>query len=164
MKKLILLLFLALPIFGQQARWFATTGDMSLSAARTTTIQQVATNSQPVVIDQVVVYCSVACSITQAANGTAATSTAGTVQTILPTPLNMAIPITFWTTSNVGNGTAQGGIMHLPAGSTVVLCLSKSCGNAADVILGNGGTATNYSITIGSISGTANVTYYGRVI
>ena len=165
MKKLIFLLVLAIPAFSQQAtRWFATTGDMTLSAASTATVQQVATtNSQLVTLDQAVVYCSVACNITQAANGAAATSTAGTVTPILPAQLNAPIPITFWTTSNVGTGTAQGGIMHLPAGSTVVLCLSKSCGNAADVTLGNGGTATNYSITIGSISGTANITFYGRV-
>ncbi len=61
-------------------RWSATTGDVSLNSAGTTdTIQQPATNGSDVAIDQIVVYCSVACTVTQAANGAAATATAGTV-------------------------------------------------------------------------------------
>jgi len=160
-----LLLALLGPVFGQQfQRWGATTGDVALSAAATAaTIQQPATNASQVLIDQIVVYCSVACSVTQAANGSAATSTAGTVTPILPTQLSLILPLTFWTASNVGAGTAQGGIVHVPAGATVTLCLSPACGAPAQVTLGaGGGTGTNYTLTVGSITGTANITFYGR--
>jgi len=147
----------------QVIRYSATTGDLSLSAASTATIQQPATNGTDVVIDQIVVYCSVACSVTQAANGAAATTTAGTVTPLLPATGNIQPTVKFFTTSNVGTGTAQGGITHIPAGGTVVLCLSKSCGASADVVVGYGaGAASNYSATIASISGTANITFFVR--
>jgi hypothetical protein len=150
--------------YGQQwTRYSATTGDMSLTGASTATIQQPATNGSDVILDQIVVYCSVACSVTQAANGTAATTTAGTVTPILPAPANTPATVKFFTASNVGSGTAQGGITHIPAGGTAVLCLSKSCGAGADVTLGYGGGGTsNYSVTIASISGTANITFLIR--
>ena len=164
-RTLFALLALSLSAFGQQTiRFAATTGDLSLSAASTATLQQPATNASQVYIDQIVVYCSVACSVTQAANGAGATTTAGTVTPILPTVLNTTVPVNFFTTSNVGTGTAQGGAVHIPAGGTVVLCLSPSCGNPAQVVLGTGGITANYSATIGSISGTANITFYGRAI
>lgn len=165
MNKLILLSLFAAAAFAQNVtRWAATTGDTSLSAAATTaTIQQPASNGATVSIDQVVVYCSVACNVTQAANGSAATTTAGTVTPIVPSPGNSVISATFWTASNVGTGTAQGGITHIPAGSTVVLCLSPQCGNTGQVVLGLG-TSANYSVTIASITGTVNITFYGRSI
>jgi hypothetical protein len=51
----------------------------------------------------------------------------------------------------------------VPAGGTAVLCLSKACGNAGDVIVGHGGgTAANYTVSIASMSGTANITFYLR--
>lgn len=165
--KLLLILALAvLPLRAQQTtRWVATTGDVSLSGAATSaTIQQPAVaNGSQVFIDQVIVYCSVACSVSLAANGTAATATAGTITPLLPNVLNSPITQTFWTASNVGTGTAQGGITHVPAGATVVLCLSPSCGAPAQVILGpGGGTASNYTATVASITGTANITFYAR--
>lgn len=165
--KILLILALAvLPLRAQQTtRWVATTGDVSLSGAATSaTIQQpaVADGSQ-VYLDQLVIYCSVACNVTLAANGAAATATAGTIRPLLPNQLNAPINQTFWTASNVGTGTAQGGITHIPAGGTVVLCLSPSCGAAAQVILGpGGGTASNYTVTVASITGTANITFFGR--
>jgi hypothetical protein len=163
MKRLILLSLLIAPVFGQGiVRWAATTGDMTLSAATTVTIQQPASSTQNINLDEAVVYCSVACTVTQAANGTAATSTAGTVTPILPTPLATVVPVTFWTTSNVGTGTAQGGAVHIPAGSTVTFCLSAFCGATADVDLLPRSTGSNYSISIASMSGTANITVYGR--
>lgn len=164
MFKFLLALALAVPAFSQSAqRFFATTGDASLVATGTTaTVQQPTTNANPVTLEQAVVYCSVACSVTQAANGTNATTTAGTVIPILPNQLNVPVPVNFFTASNVGAGTAQAGIIHIPAGSTVVLCLAKSCGNGQDVVIGAGGTAWNYSISIGSITGTANITFYAH--
>ena len=163
MKRLLVLLCLSLPLMAQlPGRWFATTGDVSLSGAGTTaTIQQPATNGQQVQIETIVVYCSVACNITQAANGAAATSTAGTIQGILPN-LWTAPTATFWTASNVGSGTAQGGIYHLTSAGSVVFCLNQACGNTQSVNLGAGGTNSNYSVTISSITGTANITFYAR--
>lgn len=168
MKRYILLaLALSAALSAQVVQRFAaTTGDVSLSGTATTaTVQQLATPLGNIALDQVVVYCSVACSVTQAANGTAATATAGTVTPILPTPLLTPAPVTFWTASNVGTGTAQGGITHVPAGGTVVLCLNTACGNPTTVSLGSGsGTAMNYSVTVASITGTANITFYLRSI
>lgn len=146
-------------------RWSATTGDLSLSVSATiATVQNLAVSQAGnIYVDQIQVYCSVACSATQYANGTAATATAGTVNAILPTQLTASLPLTFWTGSNVGAGIEQGGVTHVPAGSTVVLCLSPSCGAPAQVTLGpGGGTASNYSLSIGAITGTANVTFFGR--
>lgn len=168
MKALIVLLFcLPLAVQAQNVtRWFATTGQVSqVAAASTATIQQLSSGSAQTMIylDQIVVYCSVACSITQSANGTAATATAGTITPLLPAQLNTVVPATFWTASNVGAGTAQGGAVNLPAGATVTLCLSPSCGNAGQITIGTGGSASNYSVTISSITGTSNVTFYGRV-
>jgi len=62
--------------------------------------QQPATNGADTVIEQVVVYCSVPCNVTQAANGTAATATAGTLNQIvplvnLPAPVNSSRPRTW---------------------------------------------------------------------
>jgi hypothetical protein len=166
MKRIVLLVALCGICGAQQLNWKATTGDVSLSSSATTaTIQQPAASSggSQILIDQIVIYCSAACSVSQAANGTAATATAGTVNPVLPTLLGTPIPITFWTASNVGTGTDQGGIIHVPIGSTVVLCLSPSCGNPHQVVVGpGGGTASNYSVSIASTTATVNITFFGR--
>ena len=148
MRRLIFILALTAPLFAQTTtRWRATTGDVSLSgSAYSATVQQptvASMSGSAAYLDQVQVYCSVACSVTQAVNGSAATSTAGTLQALLPTPLNAVVPLTFWTNSNVGAGTDQAGITHVPAGGTVILCLTASCGNPAQFIVGPGsGTAS----------------------
>jgi hypothetical protein len=108
-KVLFLLVLLAVVTMAQPTvRWAATTGDVSISAAYTATVQ-LASGASQALVDQIVVYCSVACSVTQVANGTAATTTAGTVTPILPAPSVAAVPVAFFTASNVGAGTAQGG-------------------------------------------------------
>lgn len=163
MKKILLLaVALSLPLLSQDIRrWSATTGDVSLSAAGTTaTVQQPATNATQVIIEQIIVYCSVACNVSQASNGSVATSTAGTVQPIVPTPSNAVAPFQFYTASNVGAGTTQGGILHLPAGATVSICFSSACGSGQDVSIGPNNA--NYSVSISSITGTANVTFILR--
>ncbi len=164
MKRTLLLALLALPIWAQQSiRFAATSGDVVLNAAATAvTLQQPAANNSQVFIDQIQVYCSAACSVSLAANGAAATTTAGTVTPLLPSQLNLTVPVNFFTASNVGAGTAQGGITHLPAGGTVVLCLSPSCGNPDQVVLGTGGTAANYTVNIASVTATVNITMFGR--
>lgn len=169
MKRTILLiaaLAVQLSAQPQTTRWVATTGDVVLSGAATAaTVQQPATNGSLTYIDQVVVYCSVACNVTLAANGTAATTTAGTIIPLLPSVLNAPILATFWTASNVGAGTAQSGIVHVPAGGTVTLCMSPACGASGQVSIGPGaGSASNYTVNIASITGTANITFYGRSI
>ena len=169
MKTLILLAALAAQLSAQNVvRWVATTGDVVLSPGATAaTVQQVAVASGASLayVDQIVVYCGVSCAVTLAANGTAATSTAGTVTPLLPSQFSVPIPLTFWTASNVGAGTAQGGIIHVPAGGTVTLCLSQACGASGQVSLGpGGGTGSNFTVAIASITGTANITVYGRSI
>lgn len=170
MKRILLILAaLAAQLSAQQTvRWAATTGDVVLSGAATAaTVQQVATTSgaNAAMVDQIVIYCSVSCNATLAVNGAAATTTAGTLTPIAPLPANAVIPLTFWTASNVGAGTAQGGIVHIPAGATITLCLSPSCGAAGQVVLGaGGGTGANLTVSIASITGTANITVYGRSI
>ena len=171
MRRLIFILALTAPLFAQTTtRWRATTGDVSLSgSAYSATVQQptvASMSGSAAYLDQVQVYCSVACSVTQAVNGSAATSTAGTLQALLPTPLNAVVPLTFWTNSNVGAGTDQAGITHVPAGGTVILCLTASCGNPAQFIVGPGsGTASNYSVTIAAgVTGTVNITVFGRTV
>jgi len=167
MKHLVLVAALAVASFGQQTvRWFATTGDQVLAGAGTSaTIQQLATNGSQALIDQVVIYCSVACNVTFTANGTAATATAGTVTPLLPSPLNAVILLGFWTSSNVGAGTSQGGIVHVPAGSSVPVCFSPTCGAATQYQFGpGGGTGSNFTVTVASITGTVNFTLFGRSV
>jgi hypothetical protein len=158
---------LATAAFAQPLNWRATTTDVSLTGAYAATIQQQASSGGQILIDQIMVYCSVACSVSQVANAAAATATAGTVTAVLPTPIGAA-PITavsFFVASNASGGTDQAGIVHVPAGSTVVLCLSPTCGNGHQVALGaGGGTAANYSVSIASITGNANITFFGRLI
>lgn len=148
----------------QTIRYSATTGDVSITSGTAATVQQPATNGTDVLIEQIVVYCSVNCSVTQAANGTAATSTAGSISPLLPAPTNNNAAATFWTSSNVGSGTAQGGITHIPGGATAILCLARSCGNGGDILIGYGaGTTSNYTLTIAAAgSGTGNITFYLR--
>lgn len=79
MRYLALLAF-AVSLQAQSTAWKSTSSDVSLSGAGTTvTIQKPANpaNTQ-ILIERIAVYCSVACSVTQAAKGTAATATAGT--------------------------------------------------------------------------------------
>jgi hypothetical protein len=157
MKILLLLAAFAAAAFAQNtnpSRYSATTGDVSLAAAATTlTIQHGAAvaglNAKNISMESVTVYCSVACNVSQAYNGAAATATSATVT---PIPLNATTATaTAWSASNVGAGTAVGGITHVPAGGTVTIDVSR-------VILAGAGTGTNYSITVAAITGTANIT------
>lgn len=155
-----LLIFVAMavaPAVAQQNRYSATTNDVSLSASATTlTIQKAAAitgaSGKPITLESFTIYCSVACSVTQAYNGAAATATAATAT---PIPPNTQTPATAtaWSASNVGGGggTAVGGITHVPAGGTVTIPVPL-------VVLNGNGSAANYSATVASITGTANLT------
>lgn len=155
MRRLILLTALAACLHvsanAQTNRYSATTGDVSLSAAATTlTIQAPAAQTRNIRLESITVYCSVACSVTQAYNGAAATATAATISAIPPNTTTLATA-TAWSASNVGSGTAVGGITHVPAGYTVTLLVPL-------VRLAGAGTKANYSATVASITGTANIT------
>ena len=144
----------ALAALAQPARYSATTGDVTLSAAGTKfTIQQPATGAKQVRLEAATVYCSVACDLTQSQNGAAATSTAGTASPVLP--IGRAALATVWTASNVGAGTPAGGILHLQGGVGTERTLELS-----SITMGNTGTGTNYTFVISSITGTANITLY----
>jgi hypothetical protein len=149
---LIVLCLLPASLFGQARRFSATTGDVSLAGAGTAfTVQQPATNGKRLVLESATVYCSVTCNATQSVNGTAATATAGT--TVALQPDGQPSVATVWTASNAGAGTAIGGIFHLAAAVTQTFDLSK-------LSLSSGlGTGANYTVTISSITGTANITF-----
>ena len=157
MKRLIIAAIFAACLWGQNAggfRYSATTGDVVLVSAGTKfTIQQPASNANQITLESAVVYCSVACTLTQAQNGTAATSTAGSISPLLP--FGPVSPTTVWTASNVGGGTAAGGNLVLLAGVASTL-------NMSNITMPKTGTATNYTFVISSISGTANITLYWR--
>jgi hypothetical protein len=162
MRKLICVLALFCSTSLAQQRWSATTGSVSLSGtAYTATIQQPATGQQNVQLEQVTVYCSVSCTITQYANGTAATATSGTINPLLPNT-SYTGTATFWTASNVGTGTLQGGAFTLSGPGTQSFCLNTSCGALRSIQLPLTGTGSNYSITISSITGNVNITFFGQ--
>ncbi len=147
------LLLGAIPAHAQINSYSATTGDVVLSGAGTAfTVQQPATNGKQVQLTTAVVWCSVACNATQSQNGTAATATAGTANGTLPLGTTPA-SATVWTASNAGAGTPTGGIYHLSANQILILTLTP-------MTMGNTGTGTNYTVTISSITGTANVTIF----
>jgi hypothetical protein len=152
MKKLILL-FCCAAALAQSPRYMATTGDVVLSGTATAlTLQQPASNQSSIQLESAIVYCSVACVVSQAQNGSAATSTAGTIRRIPPN--TTASSATVWTASNVGAGTATAPDLHLTAAGTMVIDLSK-------VVLARGaGTGVNYTISIASITGTANIALF----
>lgn len=134
------------PAFAQDFWFTSSTGVVTLAAAgATATIQQVSGSGKEVQLDSATVYCSVACTITQKQNGTAATATAGTIRALNPTAWASS-QVTFWTASNVGAGTTVGAPVTCTAACTIVLDLSK-------IIIPRGPTAMNYSVTISSITG-----------
>lgn len=144
--------------------YIASTGQISVSAAAyAATLQQPATattSSLPVSFPVSTtggappagasVYCSVACVATITRNGTAATATAGTVTAVNPTD---PVPVVnFFTGSNASGGVTLG-IFNIPAGSLQVLDMSA-------IKMGAGGTAVNLTISIASLTGTVNITFY----
>jgi len=157
LSKLLLLILLFRPLAEGQApqsttsaRYYVTTGDQVLSGAGTQVTVQ-ANNGKRLQFEVTVVYCSAACTITQTQNGTAATNTAAVIRPIQPTSVSTA---TAWFPSNVGAGTASGGALHLQGPATVSLDLSR-------IFFAAGATgATNYTVAVGTMTGTANITIY----
>lgn len=155
LRVLAALVFLPFLSFSQNIppRYSASTGTLTLSGAGTSfTLQQKAGGGKQISLEVAVISCSVACTVTQAQNGTAASTTASTVVPIEPN--NTTGTATVWTSSNVGAGTSVPGPLPVPAAGVVVLDLSK-------VYFAKTSTnTTNYTIIISSISGTASITYY----
>jgi hypothetical protein len=144
----------AAPAFAQINNYVSSSGDVSLtSAATAVTLQQSALSGnlggRQVTLQWATVYCSVACTVTQAINcTTAATATAGTPVGV-PGNTPAAATATFWTASNA-SGCTTIKIDHLAAGITFTYALNL-------VRLATAGTTSNYTISIGSITGTANI-------
>ena len=163
MKRLLLIIIAALPAFAQQPiNYIATTGNVALSAAATAaTLQQPAANAVTVTFPVSVngalppvgatVYCSVACVATIARNcTTAASTTAGTVTTVLPNVA--AASVTVFTASNASGCTTLR-VINIAAGQEYPIDLSA-------FNLATTGTKSNLHISIASITGTANITFY----
>ncbi len=162
--KRILLILAALPALGQvgPVNYIATTGNVSLSSAATAaTLQQPASDAVTVTFPVAVngalppvgatVYCSVACVATVSRNcTTAASATAGTVTSVLPNV--PAASVTMWTASNASSCTTLRAI-NIAAGQEYPIDLSA-------FNLATTGTKSNLHISIASITGTANITFY----
>ncbi len=159
--KTIFLILAALPVFAQsQINYIASTGNVSISAGYAATLQQPATNSLPVSFPRSVnggappvgasVYCSVACVATISRNGTAATATAGSVINVNPN--EPPAVINFYTASNTTPGQTLA-VFNIGAGGLQSIDLST-------LKLGAGGTAVNLTISIASITGTVNISFY----
>jgi hypothetical protein len=129
----------------------ATQASLS-SAAAVVTIQQPSTGSRQVNFQSAYFDCSVACTMTLETNGTAATTTAGTVSAVNPNQSTQpAAAVTAFTSSNVGTGTV----------------LSKyNCASACAYTIDlssiqwfGGGTAVNLTLRSNSITGTVSINY-----
>ncbi len=170
MKTLLLILF-ALPAFaqGQQnVNYIATTGNVSLSSSTTAaTLQQPATNQTNVTFPGAgpqsysmppvgaTVYCSAACVATISRScTTAASATAGTVTSVLPTKIPQVPPasVTFWTASNASSCTTLR-VINVGAGQEYPIDLSSFS-------LATSGLTSNITISIASVTATVNITFY----
>lgn len=155
MKRFMALFLMASGLIGQNSGGFwysSTSGNVSLSGTGYSfTIQQPKTGSNQVSLQAAVVYCSVACTLTQSQNGTAATATAGSINPLLP--FGPTSPTTVWGASNASGGTTAGGALSLLAGIPTTLDMSR-------ITLPKGNTSTNYTFVFSSINGTVNVTLY----
>lgn len=146
-----LLVLASSPGWGQLIRWSADSG--TVTNTTTVTLQQPSSNAKIVTGETVTIYCSAACTISQAQNGAGATTTAGT---LTPITNSTGSPVTkFFTASNVGAGTAIGpSLINLAAGQTQTLDISKvSLPKTSSINI-------NYSITV-TVTGTCIITIIG---
>ena len=163
MKKLLLILA-ALPAFAQ-TNYIASSGNVSLSSATyAVTLQQPASGQPQVTVTfpkanpqggpapvGATIYCSVACVATLARNcTTAASATAGTVTSYLPN--QQPAFVTFWTASNASGCTTLR-VINIPATQEYPIDLSA-------YNLATFGATSNLHISIASMTGTVNITFY----
>lgn len=135
------------------SRFTATTGDVALTSSGTTlTIQQPVLSSKLVTLETAIVYCSVACSVTQRQNGTPTSPAAGTPIPLLPLTTLPAAGIL--TASSISGGTMPGGILRILGGVGTDRNLTLT-----GISLPSGaGSVSDYSIIVSAITGTANIT------
>ncbi len=146
MKRLLLLLLLALPAFAQE---YVAVKNTSLNAApEIITVQQPATGARTVRFRAFYADCSVACTITLLRNGTAATTTTLSTMQINPS-VGVASTANAFSASNVGVGSLIGSY-NLQAGGSITVDLSGS------FMQGNG-TCKNLTVSTNSITGTVNI-------
>lgn len=155
MKILILALLATLPTFAQSMRWTGTTGEVAVNTTTyTVTIQQPASGAKAVTLESATVNCTVACKVTFAQNGTAASATAGTLTPSTPTSGTPATKL--WIASNVGTGTTVPGTVYVPGGTQITIDLSKI------TLPATSSTAVNFSILITTAATcTANLAIFG---
>jgi hypothetical protein len=116
-------------------------------AAEKVTVQQPSSAARNVRFKSASVYCSVACTVTISRDGTAATTTAGTVVAL---SADYRTPkATVFHTSNAGSGTTLF-TQVIAAGATFVFDL-------VGIELDQSSTARNLSIGTDSITGTATI-------
>jgi len=155
MRKLLISIVLCLfcTAQGTPNRFSSSTGKVVLSGAATTfTLQQASVGSKKIILEGATVSCTVACEVTQAENGAAATSTAGSISCVQP--CGPAATATTWTASNVGAGTTIGANpLPVPAAGVLIIDLSKVYFSKTST------SATNYSISTNSITGTVVITF-----
>lgn len=143
MKRILLLLALALPAFAQE---YAATEQVTLAgAAEAFTVQQPATGARQVRFRGAYVACSAACTITLERNGTAATTTSATPAQINPDLASPSKAVAF-TGSNVGVGTVIANY-GIAAGGFITIDLTGMR------FIGNG-TGQNLTLRTNSITGT----------
>ncbi len=152
MKRLLLLLALALPLVAQTPSYTATKTTTLSSAAEAITIQAPgAAGTRPtklITLTGASVNCSVACTVTVERDGTAATTTALTVS-----PLDYHYPAAqavAFSASNVGSATATLASYPIVAGATVLIDLSTK------QLLSGG---DNLTIRTNSITGTVVINF-----
>ena len=152
MKTLILFLAAASMAFGQHVYTYEKETSLS-GAAETVTVQLPTGSNKTVQLIGAEVYCSVACTPELLRDGTAATTTAGTVVPLNVHTTTPAAAATVFHTSNVGSG----GGTHIryytvPAGTTVSIDLSDK------------GLTPGKNITLktNSITGTARIYFQWR--
>lgn len=146
--KLLIPLILASIAHAQPAIYSYSKSTVLAGAGEKITLQQPASLAKRVKVRAVSVYCSVACTVTLSRDGTAATTTAGTAVAVSADYGTAAT--TVFHTSNVGAGTTLG-TSAVPAGSTVTY-------DTFGWELNTASTARNYSVAVGSLTGTVILT------
>ena len=146
MRQLLLVLgLLTAPLAYAGEAVFHVTHEATLAAsAHAITIQQPASGSKKVTLQSANLYCENACTVTLEKDGTAASSTAGTVVT-LDESRNDSATATVWVNSNVGSGTTIYTYV-LSAGQQITIDLE-------DIVMVGDGTGNNVTLRTASTTG-----------
>lgn len=109
------------------------------------------------------IYCSVACTVTQERNGTAATATSLTVNKLNP-EASGTLTVTAWRSSNVGAAAVTYTSDVVIAGTTLPLNLGSAVDSETrgGVYLIGTTSAINYSIGLASMTGDYRITIIGE--